>query len=536
MAGFADLSTELVEQIFLAALQGSPTSNAQQLQRLQLVNSSFEAPARRLLFRWVTIDSPAKGTALLRTLEANPTFGGYIRSLIVKDGAFTQPSVFSDISQDDLLRLSPNLQVLDSPYTSFAPLSDGRQPLVNYPATLRSCAPGVPHSNHRIASYSDDESDDDYVSQQQQSTQDYTRVLSSLPANLTSLKLSKLPDNTLPFNPPSTVFPLQHLTSLSLDFVTVSPSVFTWIAEANNLEKVQLWCTRGLTEKDIVQFVQKVGRSIKSFLFKPKGGKQGSNPGNLLVGHLPKLENLTLGDKACDHNVYSNLPSTLRTLCVSLPTHHANARLMPVATEINSRLTKLVRLELYSHLYFPPPLDIAYPPPESGDPSSLRELRLSHIVAAPGQLEAFLAAVGSSLYTLAMHHISVNPTSLLPSCPSLRRLELGAHHYTLPVPSFFDYVSSQHLNYVRIHFAAGVNLAHLVSTSPSLASKGLQTLELVGVFPQDLDDEWLSGKSIDALVEACEDGKVEFLVNSRSTGTMGELWRALVGQTGRETL
>jgi hypothetical protein len=212
---------------------------------------------------------------------------------VLKTAAFVQPSIFSDVNQDDLLRLCPSLHSLDSPYASFAPLSDGRRPLAAYPATLCSIRLGVPFASLNAVEY-----DSEGAMQPVGCVPNYLKLLDDLPEGITSLKFSQLFDTTLPSVPPLTAMPLKRLTSLSLDFVTVSPLLLDWLAPSTAavpLEKVQIWCVEGLSGDDIVRFVQRVGGGLKEFMFKPKGSKQGTKLGNELVGCVLLLLSLPQG-------------------------------------------------------------------------------------------------------------------------------------------------------------------------------------------------------------------------------------------------
>ena len=264
---------------------------------------------------------------------------------------------------------------------------------------------------------------------------------------------------------------------------------------------------------------------------------------------MSRLEKLTLGDKACDHGIWANLPSSLTHVCVSIPAMVQNARLPTVAHEVTTRLTKLQRLELFSGLYFPPPVEVVYPPANPLDPldSGLRELRLSHVTSPA--LEAVLVSLGRGLYTLAVHHLDVPPTQLTPYCPRLRRLELGAASIVQPeLPHSLLSPTSIHaasLTFLRVHLASHVALEHLTASIGTIRAKQrlegdhhrLQTLEVVGLFPDNLVGEgWTSGKGIDRLVEACKRDEVRLCVNGRPVDSVGNLWGALQGQTGREEL
>lgn len=265
--------------------------------------------------------------------------------------------------------------------------------------------------------------------------------------------------------------------------------------------------------------------------------------------YMSRLERLTLGDKACDHGIWPNLPASLTHLCVAIPANVQDPRLSLVAQEVRARLTKLQRLELFSGLYFPPPVEIVYPPDDPLDrfDLGLRELRLSHISSPT--LQMFLVSLGGGLYTLALHHLSVAPTQLTPFCPRLRRLELGAADTVpLDLPQSIllpTWVHAESLTFLRVHFASYVALEHLTASIGAIRARQrldgghhrLQTLELVGNYPDSLvGDGWRSGKGMDRLVETCARDEVRLVVNGRPVDGVGDLWGALQGQTGREML
>ncbi|GAA5836780.1 hypothetical protein JCM9279_007659 [Rhodotorula babjevae] len=558
MASFASLSPELLEHVLARALEGPVRLDQRNLARFASVSPAFAAASRRLLLRWVTVDNPQLGAKLLDTLHSSPACGACVRSLVVKADAFDEPKTFSELSQDDLLRLSVNLVAFDSARAAFAPLADGRKPLPAFPKTLTSMRLGQactsPAEGYYTDSDEDDDADDDLaVNRDEQRaakiSATYLSLLRAYPRTLTSLKLSKLAGNALPLFPPVAPLDLPHLATLELDMVTVPSGVFKWLtATARDLESLKVWMATGVTEADLLDFAQRKGRSLKQFAFKPKG-KQGKKLANEMVLYMSTLEKLTLGDKACDHGIWPNLPSSLTHVCVSIPANVQDARLPTVAHEVTTRLTNLLRLELFSGLYFPPPVEVVYPPTDPLNPldGGLRELRLSHISSPT--LEAFLLRLGGGLYTLALHHITVAMTQLTPYCPRLRRLELGAAGVlTADLPQSVLSSSSVHaasLTFLRVHLASHVALEHLTASIGTIRATQhlegdhhrLQTLELVGHFPGNLVGEgWTSGKGIDGLVEACEREQVRLCVNGRPVDSVGDLWGAMQGQTGRETL
>lgn len=255
---------------------------------------------------------------------------------------------------------------------------------------------------------------------------------------------------------------------------------------------------------------------------------------------MSHLEKLTLGQGACDHTIYPKLPASLKQLCISLPNGHQNARLVTVADELTSRLTRIQRLELYSHFYFPPPVDIAYDTSPSGtaaQQSQLREVRLSHLRAAPGEIARSLSRVGSNLSTLALHHVSETHESLWPLCHQVRRLELGEARGTdpsVPAPSIPTTAS---LTFLRIKTAITDTTVNLISQGVRLLPR-LSTLDLIALAPSRPDDPvWQPGGSFDDLLGMCKERHICLCVNARPIATLEKVREAVVsGHSGREGL
>lgn len=255
---------------------------------------------------------------------------------------------------------------------------------------------------------------------------------------------------------------------------------------------------------------------------------------------MVNLEKLTLGNGACDHTIYAKLPASLTQICISLPNHHANARLDPVADELTKRLTRVVRLELYSHFYYPPPVEIEYaisPAAHQQNKSQLRELRLSHLNAGTGQITKFLSRVGTNLTTLAVHRVSEAYQNMLPLCPRLKRLELGGPGVVDPTTPVLSTLHGASLNFLRISISqTDTNLEALQQALPKLPQ--LRTLDLIAAFPLVVTDSaWLSGALFDDLHDACKARGLLLCVNGRTIRTPGTLWKAITaGHAGRDTL
>ncbi|GAA6046709.1 hypothetical protein JCM3770_003128 [Rhodotorula araucariae] len=549
MASFAMLSPELLEQVFATGLDGPPRLDQRNLARWSAVSSVWASTARRLKFRWVTVTTPGAGAKVLEAL-CSPTCAACVRSLVVKKEAFDDSNVFSELSQNDLVRLATNLVHFDSPRAAFAPLADGRKMLAAYPSTITSMRLGSTATNWEAhdSDESEDDDDDSSLAHDAQralaTSKQYLSLLSAFPPTLTSLKLSKLHAYALPRTPPDAPLHLPHLSSLYLDYVNITSETFKWLTETTtDLEAVQVWLVSGVSEGALLEWAQKKGRKLKQFFFKPKG--QGMHLANELVLYMPALERLSLGDHACDHTIWNNFPESLTHLCVALPNGHADARLTTVAHELTNRLTRVQRLEIYSQLYFPPPAEVVYAQPDRHDPrdTGLRELRLSH-VSSP-ELEAFVCTVGRGLYTLALHHLPTAHEHLLPYCPRLRRVELGAADCIDDPGILLESLHAAHLRHLRVHLASYVSLAHLTASLASIRAEQraqgghhrLVTLELVGDFPANVyGEEWRSGARVDALIRACRDEEIALCVNGRPVDSIGDMWAALLGQTGREML
>lgn len=271
----------------------------------------------------------------------------------------------------------------------------------------------------------------------------------------------------------------------------------------------------------------------------------------------PNLRRLSLGNKAADHTLYPLLPRTLTHLTVSLPENHVNARLADIEPIIRTRLRNLVKLELYSQIYFPSP-EISYPPVDKSEITSLREIRLSHVNTPGGALESFLASVGSTVHTLALHHVSSPFSSTLFShCPKLRRLELGRSGGFDEdddgdgVIDLFSTTDHQYLHSLRVHFDSSLRLDDLIDelevirlVVPIRDGSGgaivntkytyLRTLELVGNFPGDVlqvnESGWTDSKKLDRLIKLAKERGTLLLINGRMIKTMGALFVALLNQ------
>ena len=205
---------------------------------------------------------------------------------------------------------------------------------------------------------------------------------------------------------------------------------------------------------------------------------------------------------------------------------------------INTRLKKLVKLELYSQVYFPSS-EIHYPPTSKFDPSQLREVRLSHIRGPAGTLDAFLSSTGSTLHTLALHHVSANfESTLFASCPKLRRLELGrSQREETPITNRFSTISHAYLHTLRVHFDSDLSVDDIVREleASRIAGTHLRVLEIVGAFPGDVpeggESGWTKAGEIDRLMKAVKENGTMLLIQGRLIESTGDLWVALLAMS-----
>lgn len=226
-------------------------------------------------------------------------------------------------------------------------------------------------------------------------------------------------------------------------------------------------------------------------------------------------------------------------LCISIPNEHRAARLDPIADELTKRLKRVQRLELYSHFYYPPPVDIDYgPPAPEPSTSQLRELRLSHIRATSGHLSRFMIRLGANVSTLALHQVSEAYQNLLPYFSNLKRLELGRPLLVMPASPLLSSPHGASLEFLRVTVAqSDLSLETLSQAVPSLPS--LRTADLIAKFPLGSSDSaaWTSGGRFDDFVEACQTRNVLVCVNGRVITSPGTLWKAIcAGHSGRDAL
>ncbi|GAA5965093.1 hypothetical protein JCM3765_004854 [Sporobolomyces pararoseus] len=561
MPGFEDLAPEVIEDIFHFTQDSSPSANRSHLLSLQLVCKQFTPIARRLLYRSIHLKRPLEGKKLLECLQFSRSerLGDLIRSLKITEGALSKRDLFSDLSQDDIVRQSPNLVELDSPVSSFAPLSDGRRPFASFPPTLKSLRLSPTFHRWSASRYEDEYDSDDSEIHNGVGVVTVADALSTLtivPASLTSLTISQTFVPDLSSSPATS---LTHLRSITLDITSTPYSTLKWLTTrsiANRaLKSLKVWSCASITAENLVELFDQCGNDIEEFTYKPVHEQGSKFPALRLIRRAPNLRRLSLGNKAADHTLYPLLPRTLTHLTVSLPEGHVNARLADIEPIIRTRLRKLVKFELYSLIYFPSP-EISYPPVDKSEITSLREIRFSHVNTPAGALDTFLASVGSTVHTLALHHVSSPFSSTLFSyCPKLRRLELGRSGGFEDddgngVVDLFSTTDHQYLHSLRVHFDSSLRLDDLIDELQAsrlvvplrggrtgavvgLKHTYLRTLELVGSFPGDVvgsENGWTDAKNFGRLIRAAKEKETLLLINGRIIKTIEDLWAALLNE------
>lgn len=199
----------------------------------------------------------------------------FVSDSAISDAALSQRDVFSDLSLDDMIRQAPSLVKLDSPVSAFAPLADGRKPFATYPPTLKSIRLAPTFRAWGVARYEeewDSEDDEDLQPGVQVLTASHIlSTLQSLPASLTSLTISRAtviePDTT-------TGCQLQHLTTISLDFATLSYATLKWFCSDSisnhTLRNLKVWVTSNITGDNLVDFFDSCGEDLREFTYKPQ--------------------------------------------------------------------------------------------------------------------------------------------------------------------------------------------------------------------------------------------------------------------------
>lgn len=306
--------------------------------------------------------------------------------------------------------------------------------------------------------------------------------LNDLPAQLKSIQFegATLHHRT---RPPTLnkAFPLRSLTSIEIVHTDRFSTFAAWIvnASAGELKRLKLWGNPYLKKKDMVDMLERVGPKLDEFLFKPADPDPTALP--QLLQCVPPLRRclkvlfrspqvLQESQEAYDRT-WRLLPQYLFGLHHPFPPpplrqhpqqRHRSDSLQELLT--TGPLRTVRRLELYSHIYFPPPLDITYLDDIPGPATQLRELRLSHIIARPIHLLNLVTAVGPGLRTLAVHHVAEKLAKLVKLCPNLLRLEIGValEPASAAKKDFFKSLVAPRLHLLRIHFQSGIELGAVV--------------------------------------------------------------------------
>ncbi|GEM10808.1 hypothetical protein Rt10032_c12g4825 [Rhodotorula toruloides] len=412
---FADLSNELVEATFQHTLDGpSYHSDRSMLQMLARVCSRFHAISRRLLLARIVLVTPKEGQRLLQTLARNRNLAACVRSLTIREGAFASMTTFSDISQDDLLRLCPNVTHFDS---------------------LR-----------------------------------FRHIFESFPTTLRTLTISAVDHFASLWNGYSIRQHLKHLEHPELDFVTVPAELIEWLAGPCSLVELKIWMIT-----DPLVCVARDDRQVA---------------------------------------------------CYKPPFLPLQAR-PPVAGCLFERC-------LASHVYFPPPIEVLYPPGETG--LAIREIRRSHIKTAPEDMSNVFFQLAPDLYTLALHRVTLQVQAPWPQFRSLRRLEYGKQ--TITREEGFVRLGHEEVQSVRVHAGSGGRLQTLLNAIEQRATRSsgpLRTLELVGTL-DEVGNDWTSGVLFDKLVSSCSKDGTQPYINGRTFATLGGMWTALQAPKSREEI
>lgn len=185
--------------------------------------------------------------------------------------------VFSDLSQDDILRQTPNLVRFDSPVASFAPLCDGCRPAATFPPSLASLRI-APHWKSWIAQLDSDDEDDDESVLPYIPPGEIQQLLASVPSNLTSLTIAKT-HITAPSSS-TMICPLRHLTTVSFEMTTSTCGLLSWLttpAIANqSLKVLKVWCCWNISDDELFGFLRRCGPNLEDLTFKPQPLSPGS--------------------------------------------------------------------------------------------------------------------------------------------------------------------------------------------------------------------------------------------------------------------
>ncbi|KAL8292411.1 hypothetical protein RQP46_001023 [Phenoliferia psychrophenolica] len=527
------LSPEIVEAILEATLdRPGHALNCRQLRQLQLVTRCFVEPARRLIFRHIVLTKPAAGKSLLAALRAEPSLGAFVRTLEAKGQAYSAAGTFDDLVADDIIRLCPLLSSLDLPVGPFGKMADGRAPSPVFPSSLKHYK--VSMTLHEQNQDSDDEGDHDDTADGV--APPVLARLSELPKKLESLNIEELWSTSLNQpGEPLIAFPLSYLSNVELvKNQTLSSSIFRWIlapsVQNHSLRRLKIWRNDHLQAVDILKIITDIGADLEEFLWCPAIPDRGVMLSQMLP-HLTSLKKLTVGVGGSGSTMYTALAtSSLTHLCMGV-NQTVNLDLVVTHLSPGGKLRDLRRLEIYSQIYFPPPSDLVFLDETPNPTTQLRELRLSHVNAPLPQLTSLLALVGPGLRALSLHHVLAPFPSLIAPCPRLLRLELGVALVVTPKSSLSvlkSVAKADRLHLLRFHFNSQVDPEELVKAVEDGAMDGLRLVDVTGIFPGNVADEW-TGVLIDRLARGCENKGVELCLNGRAVGqTIGSWWNAIL--------
>ncbi|KAK4699449.1 hypothetical protein P7C70_g6811, partial [Phenoliferia sp. Uapishka_3] len=506
-ATLTSLSPELLEGILEASLDRTHSLNLRQLLHLQLVSKCFASPARRLIFRQVLIRTANSGRSFLRILTGDATLGRHVRSLEVLASAY-DGAQFNDLLVDEVIRRCPLLVRLDLPFGPFAPLGDGRSPMASFPPTLKHFRVSMSSHESEIDSEDDESNDSDGSGGGGGGGGAVPAILgrlADLPDSVESLTFEQIHSAAfLKDSTPTTPFPLTHLHDV--EFVRLAPP-----SVANrSLRRLKLWGhDANIQNPDVTAVIQAVGADLEEFLWRPLHPDRGLMLTSLLpcvvsvfplphpkmlihfLSHLTSLRKLTVGPGGAGPTMYTSLSTPhLTHLCIALSPIAANLDLFIPHLHPTGSLCHLRRLEVYSQIYFPPPIELEFLDETPNPPTQLRELRLSHITVPRAQIDALLAVVGAGLRALSIHHVTAPAASIIKTVPNLLRLEIGVDGAPDARKSILKAIKAPNLHLLRFHFNSRIELTELVEKIEQGKLDTLRTIDVTGIFPDQVTEEW----------------------------------------------
>ncbi|KAM0752116.1 hypothetical protein T439DRAFT_379232 [Meredithblackwellia eburnea MCA 4105] len=535
---FNDLSTELIESIFEAALDRSYNQDKAVLVALCQVSSAFLLPARRLLYRDIQIKKHSTSRKLLASLEIHRPYGDFVRSLVVKSGAYkhgTSNAEGEDI--DDIIRLCPLITQLDCAYAPFATCrgtTNSRSPVKFIPSSLR-------HYNYTfpVGAIRDSPDDDYWTMNENRPNLLWAQDLYTLPPKLKSLKIQFDEDEDDGAESglqqhPTTECPLKHLHTVELHWLAgITPETFNWLLAPSiqnaTLRKLEIWNIPKLRKHHLQAALRQVGPFLEEFKFKPDTPAHGPLTISLLP-YLTALKRLEIGPGGGHRDIYTSIASShLTHLCLGM--NNFSATLSPIAKHFlpNGRLSKVRYFELYAGVHFPPAIEVVFldQAPDMNRPQ-LRELRLSHIESTYTDFQTFFSHFRYSLRALALHHIEGHSDSFWGHCSSLVQLELGVAFASPgafggkgPFGSYPG--AAKNLRTLRIHMSSMLSMKGLLSDFEAGEFPELRVLEIAGNFPGQTPSSW-TGLLMGKLCTLCAIRGIDLRFNGRTVGTGIQGW------------